>query len=1353
MGGPPEEARNPDNSHPTVSGPDEKTSKITPPSLRPGEEATPSHASPSESPDPVGREAPSMPPDQADTITYLPGRRPPANEGGAEAGRVPLRFGDYELIQMIARGGMGVVYKARQRRLNRIVALKMILTGQLASTEEVQRFYLEAEAAAQLEHPNIVPIFEVGEQAGQPFFSMSFVDGGSLAQRVREGPLPPREAAGLVEQIARAVGHAHDHGIIHRDLKPANILLDKDGNPKVSDFGLAKKVAGDSNLTVAGQLMGTPSYMAPEQAAGRTTEIGPAADIYALGAILYCLLTGRPPFESIDVVETLRQVKEQEPLPPRRRIPAVGRDLDTICLKCLQKDARKRYASAVALAEDLHRFLVGEPIRARPVGRVERLWRWCRRNPGVASLLGAVAASLLIGMATTSYYAVQASNREQDALANARRAQQERERSDHRWYAAEIHLAQKDWEEAQITALRQRLAAFEPQRPDAPDLRGFEWYYLQRLCRLDLCTLAAHAAAVRNIAYSPDGRRLASASGEYGKPGEVKVWDIVTGQELLCLREHPDLVSCIAFSPDGQRLATANGGFRTAGEIKIWSAADGHLLRSIAAHATPIRGLAFSPDGRRFASVGGGFDSRGMALPGEVKVWDAADGQELLHITGKTATRWDQAVNAVAFSLDGRRLAFADGQTVRVCAAATGQELQSMGRHQGLVNCVAYSPDGRRLASGSLEGTVKVWDAGTGQETLAFHHVEGILNLAFSPDGRRLAAAAGNNMVKVWDLTTGREALVLRGHTETVSSVAFSPDGWRLASGSSDGTLKIWDATRPADALTLSGIVSNVQDVAFRPDGRQLAVVGTNPLVHVLDTITAVEVLTLHGHVTSVLGVAYSPDGRWIASAGEDRTVRLWNAADGAEIFCLRGHTAPVRRVAFSPDGRRLSTTSGSPGKAGGRPLPGEVKVWNVSNGEEVLTLHGSAELAESGWVGSSAFSPDGQQLAAGVGRHVYVWDVATGRRLLTLSGHDGPILRVAYSPDGRRLASASRDHRVKVWDAVTGEQLLMLPEHAGGVSGMAYSPDGRRLVTTAGGATRGGEIISDGVKIWDALLGQEILTLPRPAAQFPCVTLDPHGRRLAATGETGVTIWEQAPLSAELAEQRQAASLVKFLFDQSRTPEAVQARIRDDRTIRDAVRQQALTLVEPFEQSRVNQEAEQKVRALFLKPLFRSEVQAQLRTDRTLREPLRQAALALAERMVESPAAFNRASRTVASRPGAEPAAYRLALQRAEIACRLMPFEGSYHTTLGMALYRLGKYPEALTTLTHADELHQAAHGGPDPADLALLAMTRYQLRDKDRAHASLDRLRETMQQPNWARNEEAQALRKEAEALLSGR
>jgi hypothetical protein len=565
--------------------------------------------------------------------------------------------------------------------------------------------------------------------------------------------------------------------------------------------------------------------------------------------------------------------------------------------------------------------------------------------------------------------------------------------------------------------------------------------------------------------------------------------------------------------------------------------------------------------------------------------------------------------------------------------------------------------------------------------------------------------------------------------------------------------VKIWDVTTPAEALTLSGPFSSVKDMAFDQGGRRLAIASADRhTVRVLDTTTAVEVLTLHGHAAPVLSVAYRPDGLRLASVGADRTVRVWDATNGSEICCLRGHTATIHGVAFSPDGQRLASISRGSAE-GGRPEPGEVVIWDLSQEKAVLTLHRRTELAGNSGFTSVAFSPDGKRLAASEGRTVRVWDAVTGKEILTLSGHEGDVWRVAYSPDGRRLASASQDSSVKVWDAATGELSLILRGHTIDVYGVTFDHDGRRLVTAAGGTSPGGERSNCEVKIWDALIGQEILTLHGAPAQTPCVAFDRDGRRLAASGDAVVTIWERVPLDAELAEQRQASSLVKFLFDQSPVPESVLARVRGDATISDAVRQRALTLVEPFWQNRVRQQAEREVADLFLKLLFRSEVIEHLRADPDLSEPVRQEALALAGRWVERPATLNRVSREVACKPGAEPAAYRLAMQRAEIACRLMPFEGSYHTTLGMAQYRLGKYPEALATLTHADKLNQAAQRDPTPADLAFLAMTRYQLCENDQAQASLEHLRETMQKPIGARNkEEAQSLLKEVEALLTG-
>ena len=433
----------------------------------------------------------------------------PVGSHAAEPVRIRY-FGDYEIMSEIARGGMGVVFLARQMSLNRPVALKMILAGQLANETDVKRFYTEAEAAANLDHPGIVPIFEVGQHEGQHYFSMGFVEGQSLSQRLASGPLPPREAAALMAKVADAIEYAHQCGVIHRDLKPGNILLDQKGNPRVTDFGLARKIQGDSGLTGSGQIMGTPSYMPPEQAGGRRGEVGPAADVYALGATLYCAVTGRPPFQAATAMDTVIQVLSDEPVPPRRLNASIPRNLETICLKCLEKEPGQRYASAAALAADLRRFLTGEPIAARPVTRLERLAKWARRKPTLAAAytLGLLAV-LLGGLGGTAVWQWRAAQR---AQAEAERQREKFERFD---YGRTIQVAHQEWRDNDVPAT---VALLDSTRAD---LRGWEWRYVNRLCHSDLLTLRGHTSGVRSASFSPDGSRVVTASDD----GTAKVWD------------------------------------------------------------------------------------------------------------------------------------------------------------------------------------------------------------------------------------------------------------------------------------------------------------------------------------------------------------------------------------------------------------------------------------------------------------------------------------------------------------------------------------------------------------------------------------------------------------------------------------------------------------------------------------------------------------------------------------------------------------------------------------------------------------------------------------------------------------
>ncbi len=446
-------------------------------------------------------------------------------------------FGDYEITRELARGGMGVVFLARQVSLNRKVALKMILAGQLADDIDVKRFYTEAEAAANLDHPGIVPIHEVGQHDGQHYFSMGFVEGQSLAQLLATGPLPPRDAAALLAKVADAIEYAHSRGVIHRDLKPGNILLGPNGNPRVTDFGLAKKVAGDSGLTASGQIMGTPSFMPPEQAGGNRGDVGPAADVYSLGATLYAMVTGRPPFQAATAMDTVIQVVGNEPVAPRRLNAGIPRDLETIVLKCLEKEPAKRYESAAALAGDLRRFLSGEPILARPVGPAERAWRWSKRNRLVASLLTIVAILTAAGTTTITVLWLRAESSRREALAATERTKQ----------ALKDEMAASARAEASAATARRAVNDYLDKITDSPQLHRPGLIGLRR----DLLTqaLTYYENFLRDSATDPSLHAEAAAAQNRAAMIQTELGDtnraIETGRRAVDLverlvRDHPE---------------------------------------------------------------------------------------------------------------------------------------------------------------------------------------------------------------------------------------------------------------------------------------------------------------------------------------------------------------------------------------------------------------------------------------------------------------------------------------------------------------------------------------------------------------------------------------------------------------------------------------------------------------------------------------------------------------------------------------------------------------------------------------------------------------------------------------------
>jgi WD40 repeat protein len=1062
------------------------------PTIAPAE--PPTHPTPGEARLSSHEDATVAPIDQA-TLEHGP------SSGSQAADASPARiryFGDYEILREIARGGMGVVFQARQVSLNRPVALKMILAGQLANDTDVKRFYTEAEAAANLDHPGIVPIYEVGQHEGQHYFSMGYVEGQSLSHRLADGPLPPRKAAELMVKVAAAIEFAHQRGVIHRDLKPANILLDKNGNPRVTDFGLAKKLQADSGLTGSGQIMGTPSYMPPEQAGGERGEIGPAADVYALGATLYALITGRPPFQAATAMDTVIQVIGEDPVPPRRLNASVPRDLETICLKCLEKEPRRRYGSAGALADDINRFMSGEPISARPVGVVERGMKWVRRRPVIAALLGLVLVVSAMGSAGVLWQWRQAVLARRNVELERERVAALAELTQRRLNAARMNLIQHHWEEFNGELMRRGLEEQIPPGSTVVDRRGFEWFYWERRLSSGHRIIKASSKPVRSVAFSADGRRIAAA----GEEGIVWAWDAGDARNLLSIRGHAGPIWWVAFSPDGRHLASSGDD----GTLRLWKADGGGPLHVLKGSGKSIRRFEFSPDGRRIAAI------TGIGAAGGIKAWEIVSGKEIPTLDFRQPL---SPFSSLAFSPDGRRLTLLDATyglsnsgertgTLRLWDAGSAKPRLLLRSNVQLPSVVVYvrpsvvasSPDGKRFVSGGGNGSVKVWDSAAGRETRTIKlHTGAVSNLAFSPDGRRLASTGGEGTAAVFDPETDRDPLVLRGHIGPINSVSFSPDGRTLATAGVDGTVRLWDAEAGQEPPTLKCPPESVLALAFSADGRRLAY-GDPGNVTIWD-LTIADAKPVTELRTGLARVALGPDLHLGAFADRDGTVRVFEIESGQCTRTLGGHKGPVLSLAFSPDGHRLAS--------GG--WDRTVKIWDLDAGREILTFNGHTRP-----VGVLTFHPDGKSLAsAGEDRALKVWEIASGRVIGSLEWPGGSDLGLTFSPDGLRVAVASRDGTVAVREVSSGQQVLTLRGHSSPVRRVTFSPDGRRIASAGHDST---------VRLWDATTGEQTLTLKGHSGDVLAVAFEPSGHRLASAGADGeVRLWDARPLDADPAK------------------------------------------------------------------------------------------------------------------------------------------------------------------------------------------------------------------------------------------
>jgi WD40 repeat protein/serine/threonine protein kinase len=860
--------------------------------------------------------------------------------------------------------------------------------------------------------------------------------------------------------------------------------------------------------------------------------------------------------------DRLSKVSTQRNTDPGKLSALVRGDLDWIVMKALEKDRTRRYDTASAFAADVRRFLSDEMVEARPPSAWYRFRKMARRSKAAVTTAGLVAAALLLGTGVSVWQAVRATHAEAEALAARDREAEQRmaaeeqrklamaaaadarhseqtareneakaaasadlamqqqrraneqeqlarsqaqlaeiarhkamvseENAERRLYAFQIASAQRAWETSSIPNLIHYLDLCRL------ELRGWEHQYLYSLANHYQQILPLTFENVQHLAFSPDGRRLAVATGGHGDiarvpkgantpPRMVKVLELASGREVFTIN---GIGGPLVFSPDGKSLASGSD----FGIASVWDAVSGQKIQTLEGHGSFVRGLAFSPDSSRLA----------CATWSEARIWDLATGKEVrVFIHGEDRRN---SFMSVAWSPSGRQLATTN-QTVKLWEVASGKELITLDGQA--TRMVAFSPDGKRLAgasapsTGTLDarsGTVKVWDMADGREVFTLKGT--VRRLAFSSDGKRLAGTSELGTVKVWELAGGEELFTLKGPS---GFTTFSFDGSRLATISSD-SIKIWDLANSQDCLTIAARKSDVGGTAlipglsFSPDGKQLAGVSSDNAVKLWDVGNGQEIRTFTGHGARIGSVAFSPNGKLLATASTDKTVRLWAPVSGKELQTLKQPTIAVRTVVFSHDGKYLASAENDD-TVGAKT---KVRVWDLSSGNEILAIDDTG--------GALAFSPNGKSLATSYKGVVKVLDVTSGKEIMKGQGHTSPAPCVAFSPDGSRLVSASRDKTVKVWDVASGKELMTLRGHKSNVNCVAFTPDGKRIASGS---------LDNTVRIWDAAGGEELLILTGHTGAVFSVTFSPDGKCLATGSDDGtIKIWDASKSMKELGEK-----------------------------------------------------------------------------------------------------------------------------------------------------------------------------------------------------------------------------------------
>ena len=1021
----------------------------------------------------------------------------------------PNTVGRFQIIRELGRGGFGIVYLAFDDKLERPIALKVQRPEAIISPELRKRFINEGRTTASLRHPNIAAVHEVGEAGLRIWSANEYCDAGSLGSWLPsvDRKRTFQKVAEVMVKLADAIGYAHKNGVLHRDLKPANVLLqrtrcideasdDEEPNlePKLIDFGFSKVQDGKSSETRAGAILGTPSYMAPEQAAGQLDRIGPTTDVYGLGAILYELLTGCPPFCGDNDVATLRMVAEGHLVQPRRLSPTVPRDLEAICLKCLQTEPKNRYLSAAALAADLRRFLSHQPTIARPLSPLQQLSGWIRRQPALAGLVAVILMASMAFLALTAIHVMRLNAAHQAAHAALTQSQKnadsllEQEHITNQYlYASRMKLAFKGLEWGEVDNVAQLLAAYDP-RGHLANLRGFEWFHLKHRSSGDGLTLPGHDKEAYSVAFSPSGEVLVSG----GQDGLIKFWNPVTGREVMRIAAHESCVNSVAFSPDGHILASASCDHT----IKLWEASTRHLLATLNDHPSAVECVVFAPgDNETLASCGN---------DPVVRIWNLAT-----HEVFKTLDTHQTAVRAIAWAPGGKTLLVGGAHSVaeRSTACTWNIDTGQIERYQGWqCNAAIASPTSGDACFGLSDASIRVVQPAPRQAANLQDHHAGIESLAFSPDGRWLASGSNDATIRIWDFKTSTCLKVLNGHRSRVQSLAFDPHGVRLASASFDGTIMVWnlnDLSQSAlefnvDVRPTSDLKKHVtfsSDLAFvagcnRQDQVRILRTSDGSIIHELSVLERPRQLAFLAANAILTGLPLQ----------SPRSVNAWDVLQQRKVGDFTAQVDDAGHFEFSGDGSRLITVSQQ-----------AVRIFETTTGRELTKIErpGNAPVAE--FSPSLTFSPDRNHVAISVtgGEHSWIIDLQkthsprpadsrlrgisnraemivveqspislglvsldSGRQLATFR-HSIPVQEVAFSPDSKSVATCCADGSVHLCNVATGERLTRLANPFGRAVKVQFSADSRKLgavIALESASASSGEQTAVRVLVWNGL-------------------------------------------------------------------------------------------------------------------------------------------------------------------------------------------------------------------------------------------------------------------------------------------